>query len=99
MCLQCGKLISCGLQVLVLAFAASLAIGAWIEGGVLAVLILVDITIGFFQDLQAARIVASLKSLHTPAASVLREGKHETVDATEVVPGDMTIAGFAMLER
>lgn len=69
--------------------AASFAIEAWIEGAVLGVLILIDVVIGFFQDLQAARIVASLKSLQSPAAVVLRGGEYETVDATKLVPGDI----------
>ncbi|UNI17956.1 hypothetical protein JDV02_004260 [Purpureocillium takamizusanense] len=75
--------------VLALALAASFAIRAWVEGGVLAALILIDIVIGFFQDLQAARIVASLESLHSPTAHVWRGGLYETREATAVVPGDV----------
>lgn len=45
--------------------------------------------IGFFQDLQAAKIIVSLKSLQSPNAVVLRNGKYETIEATAVVPGDI----------
>lgn len=76
-------------QVLLLALAASFAIHAWIEGGVLAALILINIVIGFFQDLQAARTIASLKSLSTPSARVFRDGSSQTVDASQLVPGDI----------
>ncbi|VUC37649.1 unnamed protein product [Clonostachys rosea] len=75
--------------VLLLALAASFAIHAWIEGGVLAALILINIVIGFFQDLQAARTIASLKSLSTPSARVFRDGSSQTVDASQLVPGDI----------
>jgi magnesium-transporting ATPase (P-type) len=77
------------LQVLLLALAASFAIHAWIEGGVLAALILINIVIGFFQDLQAARTIASLKSLSTPSARVFRDASSQTVDASQLVPGDI----------
>lgn len=75
--------------VLLLALAASFAIQAWIEGGVLAALILINIVIGFLQDLQAARTIASLKSLNSPTARVIRGGAPEVVEASTLVPGDL----------
>ncbi|KAL3965623.1 hypothetical protein ACCO45_002627 [Purpureocillium lilacinum] len=84
-----GQLFNAMTVVLALALAASFAIRAWVEGGVLAALILIDIVIGFFQDLQAARIVASLESLHSPTAHIWRSGLYETREATTIVPGDI----------
>lgn len=75
--------------MLVLALAASFAIQAWIEGGVLAALILINVVIGFFQDLQAARTIASLNSLNSPSARVIRNGVSATIDAAGLVPGDV----------
>lgn len=75
--------------VLLLALAASFAIKAWIEGGVLGGMILLNIFIGFYQDLQAQRTIASLSSLNSPSARVVREGHSETVDAETLVPGDI----------
>ena len=77
-------------QVLLLALAASFGIKAWIEGGVLACLILVNVVIGFLQDLQAARTIASLKSLNSATAQVIRDGNPAvTIDAAQLVPGDI----------
>lgn len=77
--------------VLLLALAASFGIRAWIEGGVLAFLILINVIIGFLQDLQAARTIASLKSLNCPTARVIRDnGKPPfSIDAARLVPGDI----------
>ncbi|KAI9148806.1 Sodium transport ATPase 5 [Paramyrothecium foliicola] len=75
--------------VLVLALAASFAIQAWIEGGVLAALIMINVVIGTFQDLQAARTIASLNSLNSPTAQVIRDGTSTSVDASQLVPGDI----------
>ncbi|KAL2260907.1 hypothetical protein VTK26DRAFT_4960 [Humicola hyalothermophila] len=76
--------------VLLLALAASLGIEAWIEGGVLAGLILINVVIGFFQDLQAAKTIASLQSLNCPTAQVVRDGNPATaVEAAKLVPGDI----------
>lgn len=73
-----------------LALAASFGIQAWIEGGVLAGLILINVVIGFFQDLQAARTIASLKSLSSATAQLVRDGKPaSTIEASQLVPGDI----------
>jgi Na+-exporting ATPase len=76
-------------KVLLLALAASFSIKAWIEGGVLAFLILINLVIGTFQDLQAARTIASLNSLNSPTAQVVRDGVSTSVDASNLVPGDV----------
>ncbi|KAK4443632.1 sodium transport ATPase 5 [Podospora aff. communis PSN243] len=76
--------------ILLLALAASFGIQAWVEGGVLAGLILINIVIGFIQDLQAARTIASLKSLNCATARVVRDGKPAaTIEASKLVPGDI----------
>lgn len=72
-----------------LALAASFGIKAWIEGGVLAFLILINIVIGFLQDLQAARTIASLKSLNSPSAMVIRDGQTFSIEVSNLVPGDL----------
>ncbi|KAH6885351.1 calcium-transporting ATPase [Thelonectria olida] len=75
--------------VLLLALAASFAIKSWIAGGVLAFIILINIVIGFLQDLQAARTIASLKSLNSPTARVVRAGDSHLTDVAGLVPGDV----------
>ncbi|KAH7016873.1 calcium-transporting ATPase [Ilyonectria destructans] len=75
--------------ILLLALAASFAIQAWIEGGVLAALILINIVIGFLQDLQAARTIASLESLNSPTARVIRAGESQVTNVADLVPGDI----------
>ncbi|KAH7134306.1 calcium-transporting ATPase [Dactylonectria macrodidyma] len=75
--------------VLLLALAASFAIQAWVEGGVLGGLILINIVIGFLQDLQAARTIASLESLNSPTARVIRAGESQIANVADLVPGDI----------
>ncbi|KAK4149984.1 hypothetical protein C8A00DRAFT_18400 [Chaetomidium leptoderma] len=76
--------------ILLLALGACFGIQSWIEGGVLAGLILINVVIGFIQDLQAAKTIASLKSLNAATARVVRdEGVISTIDATKLVPGDV----------
>ncbi|KAL1649268.1 P-type ATPase [Diplodia intermedia] len=67
----------------------SFGIESWIEGGVVAAIIAMNILVGFFQELGAERTMDSLRSLSSPTASAVRDGKNTTVPTAEIVPGDM----------
>lgn len=69
--------------------AVSFAIKSWIEGGVVAAIIILNITVGFWQEFQAEKTMDSLRSLSSPTATAIRDGKTETIPTGEIVPGDM----------
>ena len=69
--------------------AASFGIKSWIEGGVVAAVILLNIVVGFLQEFQAAKTMDSLRSLSSPTAQAVRNGNNQTVPTAEIVPGDM----------
>ncbi len=69
--------------------AVSFAIKSWIEGGVVTAIIILNITIGFFQEYSAEKTMGSLRSLSSPTASAVRDGKTLVVPTIEVVPGDL----------
>ncbi|KLU82150.1 hypothetical protein MAPG_01226 [Magnaporthiopsis poae ATCC 64411] len=75
--------------VLILAMAASFGIGSWVEGAVVAAVIALNISVGFQQELKAAKTMDSLRSLSSPTAQAVREGRNITVPTVEIVPGDM----------
>lgn len=69
--------------------AVSFGIQSWIEGGVVAAVIILNIVVGFMQEFQAEKTMDSLRSLSSPTAQAVRGGKAITVPTAEVVPGDM----------
>jgi len=62
-------------QVLFFAMALSFGIKDWVEGGVLAAVIVLNVSIGFFQEYGAEKKMDSLRALSSPSATVLRDGK------------------------
>ncbi|OLN88991.1 Sodium transport ATPase 2 [Colletotrichum chlorophyti] len=84
-----GQIANAMTLVLLLAMAASFGIESWIEGGVVAGVILLNITVGFHQEFKAAKTMDSLRSLSSPTAQAVREGRNVTVPTIEIVPGDM----------
>ncbi|CAG7560043.1 unnamed protein product [Fusarium equiseti] len=84
-----GQIANALTLVLILAMAASFGIQSWIEGGVVAAVIILNIVVGFLQEFQAAKTMDSLRSLSSPTAQAVRNGNNQTVPTVEIVPGDM----------
>ncbi|KAK4999984.1 P-type ATPase [Elasticomyces elasticus] len=74
--------------VLILAMTVSFGIGSYIEGGVITAVITLNIMVGFFQEFNAGKTMDSLRSLSSPTASAIRDGKTITIPTAELVPGD-----------
>lgn len=72
-----------------MALGASFGIQSWIEGGVIAGIITLNIVIGFFQDYQAARTIDALGALTSPSARAFRDDKAEDIPSADLVPGDI----------
>jgi P-type Na+/K+ transporter len=84
-------LISGSLQVLILAMALSYGVKDWVEGAVITAVILLNVSIGFYQEFQAEKKMDSLRALSSPSATVVRNGQIDTIPSPEVVPGDVVI--------
>ncbi|KAH8603167.1 hypothetical protein B0O99DRAFT_605317 [Bisporella sp. PMI_857] len=80
-------------MILVLIFAMALSFGVsdYVEGGVLVAVIVLNVSIGFYQELKAEKKMDSLRNLSSPSARVLRNGKEDVIPSAEVVPGDICI--------
>ncbi|KAI1483279.1 potassium/sodium eff [Daldinia eschscholtzii] len=76
-------------MVLILAMAVSFGIKSYIEGAVIAAVILLNVIVGFFQEYSAEKTMDSLRSLSSPTANVVRDGDTKIVPTPEVVVGDL----------
>lgn len=72
-----------------MAMAVSFGVKSWIEGGVIAAVIFMNIVVGFYQEFNAEKTMDSLRSLSSPTASAVRDGKTQVIPTAEIVPGDM----------
>ncbi|MGW3044360.1 cation-transporting P-type ATPase [Kitasatospora sp. NPDC001159] len=74
---------------LALAVALTLAIGDHPDAVVIALVIVVNTTVGVVQEVRAESAVAALSRLSAPAARVLRDGAQRKVPSAGIVPGDV----------
>lgn len=57
----------------------SYGVGDFVEGGVLTAVIVLNVSIGFFQEFKAEKKMDSLRALSSPSASVLRDNKVDVI--------------------
>jgi len=81
------------LPVALLGVAAgiSVATGGFADAVVIGGVVVINASIGYYTESQTEKIIHGLKSLVQPTATVIREGAAVTVDAREIVPGDLLV--------
>ena len=67
----------------------SLLMGHWSDLAIILVLLFYNAISGFWQERKASDALAALKAGLAPKATLLRDGKFVSMDAVEVVPGDV----------
>ena len=66
---------------------------SWIDVVVLIILQLLNVLVGFIEELKAGDAIAALRESLKPEATVKRGGRVYNMDATELVPGDIVCLG------
>ncbi|KAI1134624.1 potassium/sodium eff [Hypoxylon sp. FL0543] len=78
-------------MVLIIVMALSFAINDYIEGGVIAAVISLNIVVGFVQDYRAEQTIQSLYALSAPTCKVIRSEQIITIKAETLVKGDIVL--------
>ncbi|TLD30652.1 hypothetical protein PspLS_02351 [Pyricularia sp. CBS 133598] len=79
------------LYVMEAAAILAFALRDWIDAGVIVGILLLNAIVGWYQEKQAADVVASLKGDIAMKARVVRNGSEQEIRARELVPGDIVI--------
>ncbi|KAI0111714.1 potassium/sodium eff [Daldinia grandis] len=85
------QLFNAMILILFLAMGLSFGMSDWVEGGVLLAVIVLNVSIGFYQEYGAEKKLDALRALSAPSAMVLRDGRTRVIPNAEVVPGDIVI--------
>lgn len=75
--------------VMEIAVLISAGLREWIDFGVIIAILMLNAGVGWYQEKQAADVVASLKGDIAMRANVVRQGQEEEIKARELVPGDI----------
>ncbi|GBD22992.1 putative cation-transporting ATPase F [bacterium HR29] len=84
------------IYILLGAVVVTLALGEFIDAGVIAAVLALNTTIGFVQERRAEASVLALAKLASPQARVLRDGRDMVIPSRELVPGDVVLLESGM---
>ncbi len=77
--------------VLIVAGGVSFFLGETVDAVAIFALVLLNASIGFYQEFKAEKSVAALKRMSLPTAKVLRGGQLALVPTAEIVTGDVLV--------
>ncbi len=77
--------------ILIAAGIISGLVGELVDTLVILIIVVLNAVVGFFQEYKAEKAMEALKSMTAPNATVLRAGAPATVQAANVVPGDIVL--------
>ena len=72
-----------------LAALLAVGLGDWVDFGVILAILLLNAFVGFYQEKQAADVVASLKGDIAMRCTVVRDSQKQNILARELVVGDI----------
>jgi len=77
--------------LLLAAAAVSAALGEIADAIAIAVIVIVNAVVGFFQEHRAENALEALRTMTAPRARVRRDGRQAVIAAADVVPGDVLL--------
>ena len=84
--------------ILIFASIVSVIIGyvehdpdSYIDAGAIFVIVILNAVLGFVQEYRAESSLEALKKLMTQKVTILRDGRQNSIDSREIVPGDIMI--------
>ncbi|MBG6147817.1 magnesium-transporting ATPase (P-type) [Labrenzia sp. EL_142] len=66
-------------------------LGLVIDTGVILAVVLINAIVGFIQEGRAENAMAAIRQMLAPHASAMRGGKRISIDAADLVPGDIVV--------
>ncbi|MBF8224376.1 cation-translocating P-type ATPase [Halomonas sp. 328] len=75
--------------ILLVAALASLMLGHRLDAAAILGVVVIIALIGFIQEGKAEQALESIRQMLSPQARVVRDGRRQTLDARELVPGDL----------
>ncbi len=79
------------MYILLTTNAISLFLGHYSDAIFIAIVLLINTTVGFYQENKADKSIHALQKMVKVRARVIRDGREKEVDSEELVPGDIIV--------
>lgn len=79
------------IYVLIASAVVTGALQHWVDTGVILAVVVVNAVIGFIQEGRAEQAMDAIRGMLAPRSAVLRDGVRISLDAADLVPGDIVL--------
>lgn len=79
------------IYVLLASAVVTAALHHWVDSSVILAVLVVNAVIGYVQEGRAEQAMSAIREMLAPSSAVLRDGKRISIDAAELVPGDIVL--------
>lgn len=79
------------IYILLIAALITIVIGHGADAAIILIAVVINTILGFIQERKASDALYALKHYVSSKATVIREGKREQVETSQIVPGDVVI--------
>ena len=87
------------IYVLLAAAVLTAVMGHWVDTLVILGVAVINALIGHIQESNAEKSLKSIRNMLSSEARVIRNGNHETIPTTEIVPGDIIVLRAGIVFR
>ena len=77
--------------ILIIASILSFVVGQYLEGAVIAAIVVFNALLGLLQEMKAEKALEAIKKLNQPHATVVRDGEVKQIESADLVVGDIVI--------
>ena len=79
------------IYLLIAAAVVAGVLSEWVEAAVILAVVVINVLVSFIQEGKAERALEGIRNMLSLEAVVVRDGKRQTIDAEELVPGDLVV--------
>lgn len=79
------------IYILLAASFITASLGEFVDSSVIFAVVIINVIVGFVQEVKAEEAINSLKNMMITEAVVIRDGKKIDIPSTELVPGDIVL--------
>ncbi|MCX7965002.1 MAG: HAD-IC family P-type ATPase [Syntrophorhabdaceae bacterium] len=79
------------IYILIISAVITILLGEYIDTGVIVAVLIINATVGYFQEYKAETSIKALKKMVVTKTKVIREGKEFEIPSEELVPGDIVM--------
>mgnify|MGYP002629355180 CR=1 FL=1 len=79
------------IYILLMASAVTGFLHEWVDSGVIFAVVIINVIVGYVQEIKAQEAIESLKNMMDMEAVVIRDGKKIIISSVDLVPGDIVL--------